>query len=255
MQLDRAGEEIITLLQKSGIDSGQLINDPNKPTTVKTRVIGQKQQMLRIDREDSACCKKTTIDMLCANIEQTLDSASALIISDYAKGVISPHVMEHVRKICKIKRIPWIIDPKQNQLELYYGATMMTPNIKELESLSTMSSKNDLEIVAASQHLVKKLNLQGLLVTRSEKGMALFHANHSNVVPHFIPAEAKEVFDISGAGDTVIAIFSAAISIGLDWENAAMLANTAAGIVVSKMGTATVTPEEIIQYYKNHKII
>lgn len=249
---DRAGEQIVALLQKFGISTNWLVNDPNKPTTVKTRVIGQKQQMLRIDRESTECCKQAIVDKLCICLEQVLESASTLIVSDYAKGVVSLGITERVRELCKTKGIPWIVDPKPSQLALYHGATLMTPNAKELQGLAVMSSKNDSELIAASQHLVSKLGLQGLLVTRSEKGMALFYASHFNVVPHFIPTEAKEVFDISGAGDTVIAIFSAAISVGSDWKDAAMLANIAAGIVVSKVGTATATPAEILQHCYNH---
>jgi D-beta-D-heptose 7-phosphate kinase/D-beta-D-heptose 1-phosphate adenosyltransferase len=251
IQQDEAGEQIVTPLQKFGISTDWIVSDPNKPTTVKTRVIGQKQQILRIDRENTECCKQIIVDKLCICLEQALESAAVLIVSDYVKGVVNLGVMNHVRKLCKAKEIPWIVDPKPSQIALYDGATLMTPNTKELQGLSGMSAKNNSELIAASQHLVNKLNLQGLLVTRSEKGMALFYANHVNGVPHLIPTKAKEVFDISGAGDTVIAIFSAAISVGSDWRDAAMLANTAAGIVVGKMGTATVTPTEILQYYKS----
>ena len=248
---DTAGNQIVTLLHKLGISTNWLVTDPDKPTTVKTRIIGQKQQILRIDRESTECCKQTTVDELGNSLKQALEVSTTLIISDYAKGVVNLGIMEQVRRLCQTSGITWIVDPKPSQLALYHGATLMTPNIKELQGLSAMSSKNDLELIAASRYLMEKLEMHGLLVTRSEKGMALLFADHFNRAPHFIPADAKEVFDISGAGDTVIATFSAAISAGASWKDAALLANTAAGIVVSKMGTATVMPKEILQCYRH----
>jgi D-beta-D-heptose 7-phosphate kinase/D-beta-D-heptose 1-phosphate adenosyltransferase len=251
IQRDTAGDQVVALLRELEINTNWIITDPNKPTTVKTRITAQKQQMLRIDRENAECCSYIIVEKLGNSLKQALEDASLLIVSDYAKGVVGSGIMEQVRNTCQSKGIPWIIDPKPSQVSLYRGATLITPNVKELQGLSAMPSKSNLELATASQHLIKKLNLQGLLVTRSENGMVLFCASHFNREPQFIPTDAKEVFDISGAGDTVIAIFGAAISAGSDWGDAALLANTAAGVVVSKMGTATVTPSEILRSYSH----
>ena len=131
----------------------------------------------------------------------------------------------------------------------------MTPNTKELGELSGLPAKGDAELAAAGQALMERLGLQGLLVTRSEKGMALFASDAMHRAPWLIPTEAREVFDVSGAGDTVIAVFSAAVASGADWKDAAMLANAAAGVVVGKMGTATASPEEILRHYQDQEAL
>jgi len=192
---------------------------------------------------------------LCASLEAALDGAGALIISDYAKGSVSGPVMDRVRALCTARDIPWIVDPKPAHAALYRGATLMTPNTKELAELSHLPAKGDGDMAAAGLALVQNLGLQGLLVTRSEKGMALFTPEDKHREPWLIPTEAREVFDVSGAGDTVIAVFSASIASGADWKVAAMLANAAAGVVVAKMGTATATPEEILRQYQDQEAI
>ena len=178
-----------------------------------------------------------------------MEEASALIVSDYAKGVICAPVMDTVRELCGAKGIPWIVDPKPAHKALYRGATLMTPNTKEASELAQRPAKSDAEAGEAGRAILAELGLKGLLVTRSERGMALFAPGGDHGAPWMIPTEAREVFDVSGAGDTVIAAFSAAVASGADWREAAMLANAAAGIVVAKVGTATVTPAEILAHY------
>jgi D-beta-D-heptose 7-phosphate kinase/D-beta-D-heptose 1-phosphate adenosyltransferase len=151
--------------------------------------------------------------------------------------------------------VPWIVDPKPSHAALYRGAPLMTPNTKELGELTGMPARGDADLAAAGQALMEKLGLQGLLVTRSEKGMALFAPDDQHRAPWFIPTEAREVYDVSGAGDTVIAVFSAAVSAGADWKESAMLANAAAGVVVGKMGTATASPEEILRRYQDQEAL
>jgi D-beta-D-heptose 7-phosphate kinase/D-beta-D-heptose 1-phosphate adenosyltransferase len=250
LQEDMAGTRLRNLLGGLGIAQDGLVLDPTRPTIIKTRVIGQRQQMLRIDREDPGSRLPAAQEALCASLARSLERASALIISDYAKGVVCAPVMDRVRELCRAKGIPWIVDPKPSQADLYHGATCMTPNTKELTELAGMPAKGDQELAAAGASLVTRLGLEGLLVTRSEKGMALFAPGEQHREPWLIPTEAREVFDVSGAGDTVIAVFSAAVSSGAGWQSAAMLANAAAGVVVAKMGTATATPAEILRHYQ-----
>jgi D-beta-D-heptose 7-phosphate kinase/D-beta-D-heptose 1-phosphate adenosyltransferase len=254
-QLDPAGDRLRGLLSDLEIDRRWLVVDPSRPTIIKTRVIGQQQQMLRIDREDTGVFSAASVQGLCASLATALEEASALIISDYAKGTVSEGVMDQVRELCRVRGLPWIVDPKPSHIRLYQGATLMTPNTKELSELALRPAKSDPEVAAAGWALMADLGLQGLLVTRSERGMALFTPDAVHREPWLIPTEAREVFDVSGAGDTVIAVFSAAISAGADWQDAAMLANAAAGIVVGKVGTATATPAEILRHYQDQEAI
>ena len=249
LQKDVAGDRLLGLLGRLGIAISGLVLDPSRPTIIKTRVIGQQQQMLRIDREELGPPEAAVLLGLRERIARAIEEASALIVSDYAKGVVCGPVMETVRSLCAARGIPWIVDPKPEHKALYRGATLMTPNTKEASELAQRPAKSDTEAAEAGRAILAELDLQGLLMTRSERGMALFAPDGDHAAPWLIPTEAREVFDVSGAGDTVIAAFSAAVGAGADWREAAMLANAAAGIVVAKVGTATATPAEILAQY------
>ena len=255
LQKDSAGERLMSLLGQLGIGTQALIFDPSRPTIIKTRVIGQQQQMLRIDREEAGPPSEHILDQLRNRLAEILAQAKALVISDYAKGAVSAPVMEVVREQCAFHGLPWIVDPKPAHKAFYQGATLMTPNTKETTELTGRPAKSDQDVALAGQALVEELGLQGLLVTRSEKGMALFAPDGDHRAPWMVPTEAREVFDVSGAGDTVIAAFSAAIGSGADWRDAAMLANAAAGVVVGKMGTATVNAGEIMAHYQDQEAV
>lgn len=255
LQRDSAGDRLMELLARQGIASEGLVLDPTRPTIIKTRVIGQTQQMLRIDREEPSGLGEATVLELIRQLRDCLPGAGALIVSDYAKGIIGPQVMEEVRGLCARHQLPWVVDPKPAHRALYQGATLMTPNRKETAQLSGMPAHSDGEVAAAGKMLLESLGLSGLLITRSEKGMALFAPDAEHSAPWMIPTMAQEVFDVSGAGDTVIAAFSAAVAAGADWKDAAMLANAAAGVVVAKMGTATVTAEELLAHYHDQEAV
>lgn len=249
LQKDAAGDRVMGLLSQLKVSLAGLVMDPFRPTIIKTRVIGQQQQMLRIDREETGAPHTTVLADLKERLERVLSEASALIVSDYAKGTVTKPVMQTVRALCSARDLPWIVDPKPEHKALYHGATLMTPNTKETAELTARPAKSDTEVAAAGRELMADLGLKGLLITRSERGMALFAPDGEHTAPWMIPTEAREVFDVSGAGDTVIAAFSAAIAAGSDWREAAMLANAAAGVVVAKVGTATVTPAELLAHY------
>lgn len=249
LQKDGAGDRVLGLLTGLGVSISGLVLDTSRPTIIKTRVIGQQQQMLRIDREDPGLPDAAVLLGLKDRLERALGSASALIVSDYAKGTINEPVMDVVQAQCAARDIPWIVDPKPAHKALYRGATLMTPNTKETSELTARDARSDMEVTIAGRALMAELDLKGLLVTRSERGMALFAPDAEHAAPWMIPTEAREVFGVSGAGDTVIAAFSAAIAAGADWREAAMLANAAAGVVVAKVGTATVTPSELLGHY------
>jgi len=252
---DPAGERLTSLLRGLGIGIDHLVFDASRPTIIKTRVIGHQQQMLRIDREEAGPPVAQVLDRLRNTLIEVLPAARALIVSDYAKGIVSAAVMDVVREQCARLGLPWVVDPKPAHKALYRGATLMTPNTKEAGELAGAAAKSDAEVAEAGRLLMGELGLQGLLVTRSEKGMALFDADTAHAAPWMIPTEAREVFDVSGAGDTVIAAFSAALGSGADWRDAAMLANAAAGVVVGKMGTATVNPGEILDHYREQEAV
>ena len=253
LQKDTAGERILGLLGGLGVSISGLVLDASRPTIIKTRVIGQQQQMLRIDREDPGPPNTAVLMGLKDRLERALGEASALIVSDYAKGTVNEAVMETVRALCAARNLPWIVDPKPAHKAMYRGATLMTPNTKETTELTARPARSDMEVTVAGRSLMAELGLKGLLVTRSERGMALFSPDGDHSAPWMIPTEAREVFDVSGAGDTVIAAFSAAIAAGGDWREAAMLANAAAGLVVAKVGTATVTPEELLAHFREQE--
>lgn len=255
LQRDVAGERLMELMARTGISSDGLVLDPTRPTIIKTRVIGQTQQMLRIDREEPGELDAKAVQALTEQLKSCLPAMGALIVSDYAKGIIGPQVMAEVRELCARHQIPWIVDPKPAHRALYHGATLMTPNRKETAELSGLTADSDAEVTAAGKALLDSLSLSGLLITRSEKGMALFAPDTEHSAPWMIPTMAQEVFDVSGAGDTVIAAFSAAVAAGADWKDAAMLANAAAGVVVAKMGTATVTAEELLAHYHEQEAV
>ncbi|MEI6592099.1 MAG: D-glycero-beta-D-manno-heptose-7-phosphate kinase [Holophagaceae bacterium] len=253
LQKDTAGDRVLGLLAGLGVSISGLVLDSSRPTIIKTRVIGQQQQMLRIDREEAGPPDPAVLLGLKDRLERALAEASALIISDYAKGAVSAPVMASVRALCAARNLPWIVDPKPAHRELYRGATLMTPNTKETAELAARAARSDMEVTVAGRELMADLGLKGLLITRSERGMALFSPETGQGAPWMIPTEAREVYDVSGAGDTVIAAFSAAVGAGADWREAAMLANAAAGVVVAKVGTATASPEEILSHYREQE--
>lgn len=253
LQNDAAGRRMLDLLAREEIGVEGVVLDPARPTIIKTRVIAQQQQMLRIDREEPGEMEEAAVAGLKASLERALEGAGVLIVSDYAKGVVGHRIMDIVRELCGASEIPWIVDPKPSHREFYQGATLMTPNTKELSELAGFSASTDAEVARAGSRLSEDLGLSGLLVTRSEKGMALLAPDASRQEPWWIPTVAQEVFDVSGAGDTVIAVFSAAVAAGGEWQDAAMLANAAAGRVVGKMGTATVTAPELLADYQEQE--
>ncbi|MCL1894175.1 MAG: D-glycero-beta-D-manno-heptose-7-phosphate kinase [Holophagaceae bacterium] len=243
---DQAGERIKKIFSDQELNSDGLVVDSSQPTIIKTRVIGQHQQMIRIDREEIGRPHSNAMDMLQNQIQKYLGNSVAVIVSDYAKGTVCQQAIETIREGSKKRQIPWVVDPKPDNVNLYHGASALTPNTKELSELTKQPIRTDDEMIAASSWLVSKLGLAGLLVTRSEKGVALVVPEKDKPSVWTISTQAREVFDVSGAGDTVISTFTAALAAKASWLQAAKLANAAAGVVVGKMGTASTSPQEIL---------
>jgi rfaE bifunctional protein kinase chain/domain len=232
---DEPGQRVIDLLKSGGVDS-QLEIDPKVPTIVKLRVIARQQQLIRLDFEETPSEKALAHKL--ERFEKLVGSADVVILSDYGKGALGQvaHMIEQARAQNKVI----LVDPKGEDYEKYRGATVLTPNRSELRQVvGQWTSEEDL--TRRAQDLRRSLNLQALLLTRSEEGMSLYTETG---VSH-VKAQAREVFDVSGAGDTVIATLAVALAAEWPLEKAMALANRAGGIVVGKLGTATVTSEEL----------
>ncbi|HJV65061.1 MAG TPA: bifunctional D-glycero-beta-D-manno-heptose-7-phosphate kinase/D-glycero-beta-D-manno-heptose 1-phosphate adenylyltransferase HldE [Geomonas sp.] len=228
---------------EKGVDLEGLFEDPQRRTSKKTRVLAANQQIVRIDRETKSPigpgCEQEMIHYLlscCGNFD-------VIIVSDYLKGVLTPQVLATVCKAGRALGIPVVVDPKGNDYKKYTGATLLTPNRKEAEIASGVAIADLASLEQAADRLLSSLELDALLITRSEAGMSLFHAQGEAV---HIPTVAREVYDVTGAGDTVISVLSLGLACGLPMQDAAWVANVAAGIAVGKLGTSTVSPEEIV---------
>ena len=232
---DESGKRVMDLLKASGVDS-QLEIDAKVPTIVKLRVIARQQQLIRLDFEEAPSEKALAHKL--ERFEKLVGSADVVILSDYGKGALGQVTLMIEQARAQKKVI--LVDPKGEDYEKYRGATVLTPNRSELRQvIGQWTSEEDL--TRRAQELRRSLNLQALLLTRSEEGMSLFTEQG---VSH-VKAQAREVFDVSGAGDTVIATLAVALAAGWPIEKAMALANRAGGIVVGKLGTATVTSEEL----------
>ena len=240
---DDAGREVGRLLgEHVGIDPC-LVVEGKRQTTIKTRFFASSQQLLRADRETSA-------PLAAASLGQVLDRAKALIghtgcvvLSDYGKGVLCAPVPAELIAAARAAAKPVVVDPKGTDYSRYRGATVLTPNRKELHEATGMSVDGDAAIVAACRHLISSCGVEAVLATRSQDGMTLVAADGQI---HHLPAEAREVFDVSGAGDTVVATLAAALASGASLLDGARLANIAAGIVVAKVGTAVAYADEVV---------
>jgi len=233
---DEPGRQVLSMLKKQKIHS-LLQVDPTLPTIVKLRVVARQQQLIRLDFEEEP--KLNTLMSKFRVFEEALPEAKAVIFSDYGKGAL-----KHITKMIELAKASGkivLVDPKGSDYTKYTGATVITPNRSELRQvIGQWSSETDL--ANKTQTLRESLRLEAILLTRSEEGMTLFRKDS---IIH-VQAQAREVFDVSGAGDTVISILAVALAAGWDWQFAMALANRAGGIVVGKLGTATVSWEELL---------
>lgn len=245
---DVMGDQLLGLLADVSSSTDGVIKVDDRPTIKKTRVIAHNQQVVRVDREVNQPVPVEAVEKILAYIDANIDNFDAVIISDYAKGMITESFMEQLR-VCLAKHqpVPLIVDPKPGRSGCYHGVTLITPNNLEAEKMSGITIHDDASLLEAAQSLLAELSCEAMLITRGEAGMALLERGK----PLFtIPTVAKEVFDVTGAGDTVIATLSMGLAVGLPFGTAATLANIAAGIVVGKVGTATVSITEIQEAIK-----
>lgn len=239
---DAAGHTVSRLIGDEANIEASLITVPHRQTSLKVRHVASNQQMLRIDRETTAPLDTDDEERVCKAVDDEMASCHAVILSDYAKGVLTPRVIERVCAAARKAGKTVITDPKSTDLTRYRGVNVLTPNAKELAAATGLSVSSDDAAEKASLSALDKAGFQAILVTRSEHGMTLVERNRPT--RHY-PAFAREVFDVSGAGDTVIATLAAAVGAGASLADAAFLANVAAGIVVGKAGTAVIRPDEL----------
>ncbi len=242
---DMAGEALKGILLQKGVDCSGLFTE-NRPTTVKTRVIAHNQQVVRFDREDSKYADGRILRGILSHINGIITDFDAVIISDYKKGMITADLIKGILKKTKPKHIFVAVDPKVGHFDFYKGVSLITPNLMEAELGSGVEIRDDLSLNKAGQKLLRKLSLQAALITRGEQGMSLFEKQR---VTH-IPTVARKVYDVTGAGDTVISAFTLASASGAGMADAAIIANHAAGIVVGEVGTAVATPEQLLQSFE-----
>jgi len=253
---DPAAEQLKKLLKEQHIGCRGLITSKNRQTSLKTRIVAHKQQVVRIDRETRDCVDNSLGRRIVHTLELNISNIAAVILGDYGKGVVTQPLLDSVKKVCRQHGVWLSVDPKPVHALDLRDLSLITPNRKEAFSLANIPDEtrkvNPLEdenLIRVAEQLLSELRPALLLITLGELGMLLCQSGQT---PFHIPTVAQEVFDVSGAGDTVISTFTMAIAAGASPTEAAVISNHAAGIVVGKVGTAIVTPEELVANFKNH---
>jgi rfaE bifunctional protein kinase chain/domain len=241
---DETGRHLLSEFRSRGLDTGGIVVEAGRPTTLKTRIVAHGQQVVRFDREDRKPVQAKSIRKILSYIESLRDDLGALVVSDYSKGVVTRPLLEGIRKVIAGRPIFTCVDPKQRDFSVYQGFDIITPNHHEAGYAAGEEMQNGQDHVRVGMKLLQQYDFKALLMTRGEEGMSLFERNGRTRHTAF-PAEAREVFDVTGAGDTVIGVLALSVAAGASFREAAYLANHAAGIVVGKAGTATVTREEL----------
>jgi len=239
---DRMGRECVRRVSQLTGSSHGLVVEADRPTTTKTRVVAQAQQVVRVDREIRRPVTSDTTEKLLAIVAKALPSLDAILVSDYEKGVVTQTLMDGLRTLTRDTRVCVAVDPKVKSPSLYRGVTLITPNVREAEAMSGIPVEDEGSLERAGSHLLKELDCEIVLITRGDQGMTLFQRK-SKPLP--IATVARKVFDVTGAGDTVIGTFTLGLAAGLTPRQAALVANVAAGIVVGEMGTAVVQAERL----------
>jgi rfaE bifunctional protein kinase chain/domain len=241
---DPPGERLAHELERAGVKASGLVVDGSRPTTIKSRVVAGSQHIVRFDRESDAPLAPATQKRVLAQVQAGLEEADVLLISDYAKGVVSPRLVRTVLPWAQRRGCAVAVDPKVQHMSLFRGVAVVAPNHHEAAAAARILVRQEADLLRIGRCLLQRLKARAVLITRGEQGMSLFEA--AKPVTH-IPTFAQEVFDVTGAGDTVMAALSLALATGAPMAAAAILANYAAGVAVGKRGTATVSREELLR--------
>ena len=242
---DEKGDKLLSLIEEKKISSKGIFRFVYRPTTSKIRVIGHNQQILRIDKEDNRPITEETENKIIKFINKTLPDMDIVICSDYRKGILTEKVFSATTHRASNSKKRVLVDPKSSNFELYRGATIITPNQFEVEEAVPIKIQDKIDLDRAAEYLLNLTHAEVILITRGKNGMTLYPNKEK---PIDIPTQAKEVFDVTGAGDTVVSVLAMALAIGFNYQDSAWLANMAASIVVGKIGTAVVTLPEIDEY-------
>jgi rfaE bifunctional protein kinase chain/domain len=252
---DEAGDKLLKILGQQQIGRTGLVRNPARHTSIKTRIVAHQQQVVRIDRETRAALDPQTTAKLLAQFKSKLSGADAVIVGDYGKGVVTQPLLNELKSLCRERGIWLSLDPKPVHHLNLNGLSLITPNRKEAFELADLPDETkcenpleDSSLALVAERLLRELRPAVLLITLGELGMLLCQRDQK---PFHIPTVAQEVFDVSGAGDTVIAVFTLAIAAGASPVEAAILSNHAAGIVVGKVGTATTSPTELLANFSH----
>jgi len=237
-----AGKMIFEKLEALGIPIDGIISEPDRPTTRKTRVVASNQQVLRIDREIKKDITQDSLLKLIKIMEKKIPDVDVIFLSDYDKGLITQTLVKETVKLAKKHKVIVLADPKAMDFSKYDQVSILTPNKKEAGLAAHMDIRSSQDLFQAGQKIMAIARLEKLLITCGKDGMMLFEADKT---PCVIASKARQVFDVSGAGDTVIALLGLGLAVGLSFEDSAWIANEAAGIVVAKVGTATASIEEL----------
>jgi D-glycero-beta-D-manno-heptose-7-phosphate kinase len=254
---DEAGRRLGELLEEQGIETRGLIVVPDRPTTLKTRIVAHHQQVVRFDREKAEKIPPSAAEELMETFRAQVGGVTAVIFEDYGKGVLSQKPLDEMQRLARQHGKITAADPNPRNPLRYTGLTAITPNRAEAFTAAGVTSTepsddvlHDEPLMRVGRILLSKWKVSNLLVTLGEDGMCLFRAGQR---PHHIPTVAQEVFDVSGAGDTVIATLTLALAAGANPADAAEISNHAAGVVVGKIGTATCSPEELLESFSRHR--
>lgn len=241
---DVAAEKLRAALKKDGAAQTHesLITDEQRPTTIKTRIIAHNQMVVRADREHPARVNGQVEANIISAARSAIADAQALVISDYDKGVITPRLLNEILPLA-YQRMPVLVDPKLKNFDSYRPATLVTPNHHEALRVTNLEEDTDDGLRSAGEKIKSRLGCDAVLITRGDRGMMLIESDREPIV---VDTAAREVYDVTGAGDTVIATLAASLAAGATMTEAAVLANYAAGIVVGKLGTATASAEEVL---------
>lgn len=241
---DDAGAQLPAALENAGVSAKYLITETARPTTVKTRVVAHQQHVVRVDQEDDAPIGADCANELTAKADELLGEARVLVLSDYAKGVLTAEIVRRLIAAAKELGVPVLVDPKGREYDRYAGATLLTPNRAEAAQATGLDPHAPDVVARAGQRLMERLPIDSLLITEGEDGMTLFERNQP---PFHLAAYARQVYDVTGAGDTVIATLAVALGAGAALPEAARLANIAAGLVVQQVGTTAIELAQLRQ--------
>jgi D-glycero-beta-D-manno-heptose-7-phosphate kinase len=240
---DDDGERLLETLAARGVETAGIVRDRSRPTTVKTRIVAHAQQVVRADREVRGDVAGAALDALLARLDVGIAGCAGMVVSDYGKGVITLRTLEHGLGAARRSRLAVSVDPKESHIDAYRGVTILTPNQHEAGYMQGRRIVDDASLKEVGWGLQKRLDAEAVLVTRGAEGMSLFEKGGRYTA---LPTVAREVYDVTGAGDTVVSAVAVALAAGADYPTASYIANHAAGIVIREVGTTACTPAQLL---------